>query len=54
MFGHRTLCLKMSLFFHDPEIEHFGDQDFIASNAAFSLVYKCNKIYNIIIIPIKP
>ena len=45
MFGHRTFCIKMSLFFHDPEIEHFGDPDSIASNSAFSLVYKCNNIY---------
>ena len=43
MFVHRTFCIKMSLFFHDPEIEYFGDPDSIASNAAFSLVYKCNK-----------
>ena len=43
VFGHRTFCIKMSLFFHDPDVEHFGDPDSMASNAAFSLVYKCNK-----------
>ena len=46
MFEHITFCnnLKCSLFFiHHPGIEHFGDPDFIASNAAFYLVYKCNK-----------
>ena len=36
-------ALKMSLFFHDPEMEDFGDPDSIASNATFSLVCKCNK-----------
>ena len=43
VFGKRTFCIKMSLFFHDWEIEHFSDPDSITSNAAFSLVYKCNK-----------
>ena len=43
MFGHKTFWIKLSLFFHDPEIEHFGDPDSIASNAAFFLVYKCNR-----------
>ena len=48
MFVHRTFCIKkLSLFFHELETEHFGDPDSIASNATFSLVYKCNKnIYN--------
>ena len=45
MFGHRTVCIKISLFFHDMEIEHFGDPDSIASKAAFYHVYKCIKIY---------
>ena len=35
MFGHRTFCIKMSFFFHDPEMEHFGDPDSIVINAAF-------------------
>ena len=40
MFGRRTFCIKISLFFHDTGIEHFGDPDSIADNAAFSLVCK--------------
>ena len=52
VFGHRTLCLKLFLFFHDPEIEHFGDPDSIASNEAFFSFISALKY--IIIIPSKP
>ena len=45
VFVHRTFCIKMSLLFHDPEIEHFGELDSIASNAAFSLVTRSLSSY---------